>query len=95
MNNDRRQLPGGPPSGTDATPGGASSGDDRRELADLALKYSEILQTLLTLVGEFKSLEGVDLSRQALALEAELGTTAEIIGDSRRYLRDLAKAALP
>ena len=90
---DRRRLAGSAAGGAEKA-NGQPSGVDRHGLANLALVFADVAATLSALARECDSLEGAELSRQALAIEAELGNTEVSVHDTRRFLRDLARAAL-
>lgn len=92
--NDERRLSGDPP-GRPEGANGHGGAIDRRDLANLALVFSDVAATLGALAIEFDGLAGAELARQALALDAELSITEANVGDTRRFLRDLAKAAMP
>lgn len=87
---DERHVTGDTPGGT-SPPNGAV---DRHGLANLALVFADVAATLGALARECTQLEGTEFSRQALAIEAELGTTESSVASTRQYLRDVARAAL-
>lgn len=93
-NHDERRLSGDPP-GRPEVANGHGSIVNRRDVANLALVFADIAATLGSLAIEFDGLAGAELSRHALHLEAELGVTEANVADTRRFLRDLAKAAMP
>ena len=93
MPNDGGRLSGDSP-GRPEGANGHGGALDRRDLANLALAFADIAATLSALARECDSLEGTELSRQALAIESELGTTETSVHETRRYLRDVARAAL-
>jgi len=94
VRDDERRLSGDQAGGPPGSNGAVRSSQDKYTVANLALIFADLTATLGALARECDQLEGAELSRQALAIEAELGNTEANVHETRRELRDIARRAL-
>jgi len=94
VQDDERRLSGDQAGGPPGSNGAVRSSQDRYTFANLALVFHDMSATFDALARECDELEGVELARQVLEAENELGNTESNVHETRRELREIARRAM-